>query len=186
MAAGWFGDNTLDHRDQTLDTPAGPSLSTTTRQDSQCHRMAAENNSHLIIKVTQSNPGGSISILTKTSNIFLPSHHVGVGSARHALAGVEVEEFVDLWGGQSVSNLQLLNNKHLPGERLFATGTHTDHSCHWPLPIRSSHRPWVSLMLEGHLGNKTWGICWKEHCEKCRVPRYLIASFSSSELGVHD
>lgn len=88
------------------------------------------------------------------------SHHVGVGSAGHALTSVEVEEFVDLWGGQSVSNFQLLDDEHLPGERLLTTGTDPDHRCCWPLPIlpRYCHR--VGLMLERHLEDKTGDTCW--------------------------
>ena len=84
----------------------------------------------------------------------LLSHHVGVGSAGHTLAGVEVEEFVDLWGGQSISNLQLLDDEHLPGERLLATGSDADPGRHWPVPVLSCHCHRVGLVLEGHLKDK--------------------------------
>lgn len=94
----------------------------------------------------------------------LLSHHVGVGSAWHALTGVEVEEFVDLWGGQSVSNLQLLNDEHLPGEGLLAAGTNPDPYCRWSLPILPRYCHWVGLMLEGHLEDKTGGMCRKRWC----------------------
>lgn len=88
------------------------------------------------------------------SAALLP-HHVGVSSARHALTGVEVEELVDLWGGQSVSNFQLLHDEHLPGEGLLATRTDPQSRCDGPLPIlpNSCHR--IGLMLERHLENKT-------------------------------
>lgn len=60
----------------------------------------------------------------------LPPHHVGVSSAGHALTGIEVEEFVDLRGGQSVPNFQLLDDEHLSGEGLLTTGTDANPSCY--------------------------------------------------------
>lgn len=78
-------------------------------------------------------------------------HHVGVSTARHALAGVEVEELVDLRGGQSISNLQLLHDEHLPGERLLTTRAGS--RPHWAraLAILPSYCPRIGLVLEGHL-----------------------------------
>lgn len=81
-------------------------------------------------------------------------HHVGVSTARHALAGVEVEEFVDLRGGQSISNLQLLHDEHLPGERLLTTRAGS--RPHWAraLAILPSYCHRIGLVLEGHLGKR--------------------------------
>lgn len=94
------------------------------------------------------------------SSYLLP-HHVGVSSAGHTLTSVKVEEFVDLWGGQSVSNFQLLDNEHLPGEGLLATGTNTYSSCHRSLPILSYCRRREGFVLKGYLKNTTLGTCWK-------------------------
>lgn len=91
-----------------------------------------------------------IRTLTPNSAFLLP-HHVGVGTARHALAGVEVEEFVDLRGGQSISDLQLLHDEHLPGERLLTARAGT--RCRWAraLAILPSYCHWIGLVLERHL-----------------------------------
>lgn len=76
----------------------------------------------------------------------MPAHHVGVCSAWHALTGVQIQKLVNLRGSQSISHLQLLNDKHLTGNRLFAK----------PRPLRvltrhsrQQHR--VGLMLETDL-----------------------------------
>lgn len=85
---------------------------------------------------------------------FLLPHHVGVSTARHALAGVEVEEFVDLRGGQSISNLQLLHDEHLPGDGLLTTGEGSCQHWAWALAILPSHCHWIGLVLERHLGDR--------------------------------
>lgn len=107
--------------------------------------VSCNNKSHNQYQMNDNMPSLTASLL---------SHHVGVGSAGHTLAGVEVEEFVDLWGGQSISNLQLLDDEHLPGERLLATRSDADPRCHWPLPILSCHCHRIGLVLEGHLEDK--------------------------------
>lgn len=69
-------------------------------------------------------------------------YHVGVGAPRHALACVEIQELVDLGGGQSVAHLQLLHDEHLAGQRLLLQ-----------LPA-GDDRAWlcrVRLVLEAHL-----------------------------------
>lgn len=47
------------------------------------------------------------------------SHHVRMRFSGHLLARIQVEELVHLWGSQSVSYLQVLDNKHLPRHRLI-------------------------------------------------------------------
>lgn len=49
-----------------------------------------------------------------------PPHHVGVRPAGHALAGVQVQELVDLGGGQPIPHLQLLDDEYLAREGLLA------------------------------------------------------------------
>lgn len=74
------------------------------------------------------------------------THHVGVGSARHALTGVLVQELVDLRGSQTVSHLKFLDDKHLSGNRLLPKA--------WSFCIQSCSRGrhhWVRLMLETDL-----------------------------------
>lgn len=66
-------------------------------------------------------------------------HHVGVGRAGHLLAGVKVQELVHLGGGQSVSDLQVLDDEHLPGHRLVRRRP------------RGHRGLGVYLMLEPHL-----------------------------------
>lgn len=43
-------------------------------------------------------------------------YHVGVGATWHPLTRVQVQELVDLGGGEPVSDLKLLNNEHLAGQ----------------------------------------------------------------------
>lgn len=69
-------------------------------------------------------------------------HHVRMSFSRHFLARIQVEELVHLWGSQSVSNLQVLHNKHLPGDWLI--------HC-WP---RSHLGLRVHIMLKPHLVGK--------------------------------
>lgn len=84
-----------------------------------------------------------------------------MSTAGHALTGVEVEEFVDLRGSQSVSNFQLLYDEHLPGEGLLATRTDPNPRCHQPFTILPCYHHRVGLMLEGHLEDKTGGLFFK-------------------------
>lgn len=75
-------------------------------------------------------------------------HHVRVGFSRHFFAGIQIEELVHLWGSQSVSNLQVLHDKHLPRDWLIHR---------WP---RSHLGLWVHLMLKSHLGKKSKTRLW--------------------------
>lgn len=59
--------------------------------------------------------------------------------SRHFLAGVQVEELVHLRGSQSVSDLQVLHDKHLARDWLVDCW----HGSHLAL--------WVHVMLEPHL-----------------------------------
>lgn len=77
----------------------------------------------------------------------LPAHHVGVGSPWHALTGIQVEEFVDLRRGQSVTHLQLLHNEHLSWERLLSK-SHPFNVLPWN---RRGHDHKVRLVLEADL-----------------------------------
>lgn len=44
-------------------------------------------------------------------------YHVGVGTTWQPLTRVQVQELVDLGGGEPVSDLQLLHDEHLAGQR---------------------------------------------------------------------
>lgn len=74
---------------------------------------------------------------------FRHAHHVRMCASRQPLTRVQMKELVDLRGGQSVSDLQLLNNEHLSGQ--------------WPLFQLLARVPpwgwlfWVYFMLEAHL-----------------------------------
>lgn len=87
------------------------------------------------------------------------SHHVGVSSAWHALARVEVEEFVDLRRGQPVSNFQLLDDENLPGEGLLPIGKDSHDRGRHALPVLPCYCHRVRLVLEGHLEDTTRGAC---------------------------
>lgn len=80
------------------------------------------------------------------------SHHVGVCSAGHALAGVQVEELVELGRGQAVAYLQLLNDEHLAGQRLLAhrANPRPRHPSLLTRPSRRHHHQ-IRLVLEAHL-----------------------------------
>jgi len=176
VAADWSADSTLDHRGQTLDTPAGPSQSAATntcglinipsfikKRGALIHHVNLSKVSlrmPLKFRKKAAEVSVHISKILYLSTSCVPSHHVGVGSAGHALARVEVEEFIDLWWGQSVPNLQLLDDEHLSGERQLAAGTDPDHSRYRSLPFlpRCGHCIW--LVLEGHLQDRQWETCW--------------------------
>lgn len=69
-----------------------------------------------------------------------------MGSAWHALTGVQVQELVDLRGSQTVSHFHFLDDKHLAGNRLFSEARSF---CIWSC-FRGSHH-WIRLMLETDL-----------------------------------
>lgn len=79
-----------------------------------------------------------------------------MGSAWHALAGVQVEELVNLGGGQSVSYLQLLHDEHLSGQRLLSKPG-PFHIL--PRDCRGRHDG-VRLVLKAHLkkNNNKWAF----------------------------
>lgn len=83
------------------------------------------------------------------------THHIGMGSSGHALARVEVQELVDLRGGQAIADLQLLDDENLPGNGLLPSRTDPDERR--GLTVLSRHRHRVGLVLERHLrtGNHT-------------------------------
>lgn len=65
-----------------------------------------------------------------------------MGFSGHFLARIQVEELVHLRSCQSVSDLQVLHDKHLPGDWLI----HCRPRSHLSL--------WVHLVLKSHLGGE--------------------------------
>lgn len=94
-----------------------------------------------------------INLESKILTLVFHAHHVGVGSAGHALTGVQVEELVELRGGQSVTHLQLLHNEHLPREWLLP---YTWSFYILPRDSRRCHNR-VRLMLETDLERQVEG-----------------------------
>lgn len=107
------------------------------------------------------------------------SHHVGVSSPGHALARVQVKEFVDLGGSQSVPNFQLLDNEDLPGQGMFTSRTNPKSRCSCPVTILPRYSYRVGLVLQRHL--KMGEVEWHRHLI-CMTEVFKSVTLNKEEL----